>query len=259
MYKEFADAHFTSSDQRDMLKPWLPRQAWLYAPPSWNSRDMAMAVGRQGLDLVELNDRAQFDARCERPRTCGLLIFAIEAEADPVAFLSHARQLLGPQVPVLLLSPAMDMPLLPALMQPACTDFLLAGAHRTELALRLRLLLDRARPAAAAPEQLVAGPYVVHLAQKVITLNGRDLPVSQVECELAILMFQNLGQIVLREKLIATVEAQMRRVRVRTTRSPDIQMSRVRRLLRLEENGYVLKAVYGVGYRLDAVLAPQKA
>ena len=257
MHTEFADPHFTSGS--NVLKPWLPRQAWLYAPASANSRDIAMAAGRQGLDLVELNDRAQFDACCERPRSCALLIFALEAEADPVAFLSHARQLIGPQAPVLLLSPAMDLPMLPTLMQPAHTDFLLAGAHRAELALRLRLLLDRVRSAAAEPEQLVAGPYVVHLAQKVITLNGRDLPVSQVECELAILMFQNLGQVVLREKLVATVEAQMRRVRMRTTRSPDIQMSRVRKLLRLEQNGYLLKAVYGVGYRLDAVPVTQKA
>ena len=61
---------------------------------------------------------------------------------------------------------------------------------------------------------------------------------------------------VLREKLIATVDAQVRRVRLRTTRSPDIQMSRVRKVLAFEANGYSLKAVYGVGYRLDAVAIP---
>lgn len=242
-------------DERDAVALWRPREAWLYAAPSGTSVDIAFSVEKQGLDLVELHDRAQLDARCARARSCALLVFAIDMESNPVAFLSHIRQLIGDRTPVMVVSPSTDVPCLPALIRPANTDFVLLGAERAELSLRLRFLLDRVRPA-QAPDQLAFGPYVVHLAQKVITRDGEDLPVSQVEWELATLMFQNLGQIVLREKLIATVEAQMRRVRVRTTRSPDIQMSRVRKILALEEHGYALKAVYGVGYRLDAVPVP---
>ena len=242
-------------DERETLTPWLPREAWLYSAPDATLRSIAAGVILQGLDVVELHDRAQLEAQCLRARGCALLVFAAGMEDQPVAFLSHIRQLIGTQVPVMVVSPDAGLPCLPDLIQPAHTDFVLKGAEPGELALRLHLLLDRVRQT-SAPEQLVFGPYVVHLARKVITRNGEDLPVSQVECELAILMFQNLGQVVLREKLIATVEAQVRRVRMRTTRSPDIQMSRVRKVLQLEAHGYALKAVYGVGYRLDAVPVP---
>lgn len=237
---------------RDALAPGVQREAWLYAPPSETCFDLALGAARHGMEAVELRSRDQFEACRTRVSQCALLVFAIEMEEDPVTFLSYARQLIGPKVPVLVLSRTTDVACLPGLIQPAHTDFVLLGAGAVEVSLRLQLLLDRVEPV-QAPDQLGFGPYVVHLARKVITLDGEELPVSQIECELAILMFQNLGQVVLREKLIATVEAQMRRVRMRTTRSPDIQMSRVRKVLALEAHGYALKAVYGVGYRLDAV------
>ncbi|RYY88251.1 MAG: response regulator transcription factor, partial [Comamonadaceae bacterium] len=256
MFLQDSDPHHPHT-RGDTAERGVQREAWLYAAASDTGRAIAHSAFAEGLVPVELNSREQLDARCAgaRARDCGLLVFALDMEASPAVFLSHIRQLIGPQVPVLVLSRPADASGLPALVQPAHTDFVLSGADPHEVALRLQLLLNRAQPV-QAPQQLGFGPYVVHLAQRIVTRDGEELPISQVECELAILMFQNLGQVVLREKLIATVDAQVRRVRLRTTRSPDIQMSRVRKVLALEANGYSLKAVYGVGYRLDAVAIP---
>lgn len=129
-------------------------------------------------------------------------------------------------------------------------DFMAKPIRVAELEARVRALLRRAYPALHEPE-LSFGPY--HFFPLSRTLKVRDVPaeLKHREYELALFLFQNLGRLLSREHLREAVWGMGAES---PSRSLDTHVSRLRTKLDLRpSNGFLLSAVYGLGYRLEAI------
>ena len=113
-----------------------------------------------------------------------------------------------------------------------------------------RALLRRAYPA-AAKGSMEFGRYRFQSDSRTLEVDGRAVELKNREYDLALFLFQNMGRLLSRDHLREIIWGQNSDV---ISRSLDTHVSRLRTLLDLRpENGYVINAVYGVGYRFEAV------
>lgn len=134
-------------------------------------------------------------------------------------------------------------------------DFMVKPIRAGELRARMAALLRRAYP---EPVQSVLefGPYRFLTATSNIEINGQLVDVTHREYTLALTLFQNQGRLLSRDHLREVVWGHNAEVQ---SRSLDTHVSRLRTLLNLRAGQpYAISAVYGYGYRLDALdsLAP---
>jgi DNA-binding response OmpR family regulator len=121
--------------------------------------------------------------------------------------------------------------------------------RRGELLIRVQVLLRRAYPAQNTSEQIQFGQYVFELPIGRLSLNGKQIDVTQKEFDLALLFFRNLGRPLSRAYILEAIWS--REVDV-PSRTMDTHVSRVRNKLHLKpENGFRLTPVYSYGYRLE--------
>ena len=131
-------------------------------------------------------------------------------------------------------------------------DFMAKPARAGELEARVNALLRRSYPAQHEAE-LVFGPYHFYPPSRVLKVRGVQVELKNREYELALFLFQNLGRLLSREHLHEAVwglgiEA--------LSRSLDTHISRLRTKLELRPaNGFLLLAIYGLGYRLETIEA----
>lgn len=119
-----------------------------------------------------------------------------------------------------------------------------------ELEARVTALLRRSYPAQHEPE-LVFGPYHFYPPSRTLKVRGQPVALKNREYELALFLFQNLGRLLSREYLHEAVWG----VGVEAlSRSLDTHVSRLRTKLGLRpSSGFLLLAIYGLGYRLEMV------
>jgi DNA-binding response OmpR family regulator len=95
----------------------------------------------------------------------------------------------------------------------------------------------------------LVGYYFEPLALKV-TFDGKSVSLTEREFRVALLLFSNLNAVLPRDVLFKTV---WKRLDVRGSRALDTHIYRVRTKLELTpKRGFVLRSVYGYGYRLDS-------
>ncbi|MBP0600623.1 response regulator transcription factor [Herbaspirillum sp. LeCh32-8] len=174
------------------------------------------------------------------------------AQAASVAALRVLREAPGANgkpPAVLLLAAAPQKKLLQALRAAGADDYLLKPVRRTELALRLELLLAAGAQTAHAVQ---AGDFLFDLGRLRVSSPARptlDAALTQKEAELAMLLLDNLGRPLSRaflQERIWGAEPEL------PTRTIDTHVSRVRTKLGLKpEHGYRLATVYGYGYQLE--------
>jgi DNA-binding response OmpR family regulator len=94
-------------------------------------------------------------------------------------------------------------------------------------------------------------PYKLDAQRRRISVNGREIELTQREFDLASFLFRRQGRIVGRGALLENVWNLSAAV---STRTVDTHVSRLRRKLDLNgENGWRLAAIYQHGYRLEQV------
>lgn len=131
-------------------------------------------------------------------------------------------------------------------------DFMAKPIRSGELEARVNALLRRSYPAQHEVE-LVFGPYHFYPPSRILKVRGVPVELKNREYELALFLFQNLGRLLSREHLHEAVwglgvEA--------LSRSLDTHVSRLRSKLDLRPaNGFLLLAIYGLGYRLETIEA----
>lgn len=129
-------------------------------------------------------------------------------------------------------------------------DFMVKPIRVAELEARVKALLRRAYPAHHETE-LAFGPYHFFPQSRVLTFKGEPAELKHREYELALFLFQNLGRLLSREHLR---EAVWGLGAENPSRSLDTHISRLRTKLDLRpSNGFLLSAIYGLGYRLEAI------
>ena len=160
------------------------------------------------------------------------------------------RQDLKSRMPILLLTGRHEDTEMVEGLNLGADDFMAQPLREGEFAARVNALLRRAYPARNEPE-LVFGPYHFFPPSRTIKVHGVTVELKNREYELALFLFQNLGRLLSREHLHEAVwglgiEA--------LSRSLDTHVSRLRTKLELRPaNGFLLLAVYGLGYRLETI------
>ncbi len=129
-------------------------------------------------------------------------------------------------------------------------DFMVKPTRVAELEARVGALLRRAYPRQHESE-VSYGPYHFKLSTRVLEVDGQPVELKHREYELALFLFQNMGRLLSREHLREAVWGLGPDA---PSRSLDTHISRLRTKLDLRpSNGFLLSAIYGLGYRLEAI------
>lgn len=130
-------------------------------------------------------------------------------------------------------------------------EVLLQPFRRSELLLRLRLLMDRYCPGWEDEHEIAHGPFQFLRGRSQLRVGNQIIPVTQKEFALALLFFHHLGRPLSRAFIHEAVwsgDAEL------SSRTLDTHVSRVRTKLGLTpERGYRLVPVYSFGYRLEQI------
>lgn len=136
-------------------------------------------------------------------------------------------------------------------------DYMTKPIREAELSARIHALSKRIRPApqtgtqapAPASNMIEVGIFQFDLMRKTATIRGEPVELKPKEFDIAVLFFQNVGQLVSRERIMENVWG---RELMMTSRTLDTHMSQVRTKLQLKlDNNVRLTTVYTIGYRLD--------
>lgn len=126
-------------------------------------------------------------------------------------------------------------------------DFVCKPFGMLELIARIRAVLRRAEPARALHTYHI-GALCVCPEERSVRLAGQDVPLTNKEYELLLLLLENQGRVLTRQVLMDRVwgfEAE------RENRTLDVHIRTLR--VKLGEAGALIETVRGVGYRLAGV------
>ena len=131
-----------------------------------------------------------------------------------------------------------------------------AGHTRVhELGWRIQALLHRRTVPSRAPRragETTWGDYRFIPDSTTVMFRGREIRLSPLELAFALELFRNVGRVLSRDWLLDALWANRRRLE--SQRTVDVCATKVRKKLALcNENGFVLRAIYGQGYQLVAV------
>jgi len=172
------------------------------------------------------------------------------------SIVKWVREDLASRIPILFVTNRNTEADLVAGLSAGADDFMVKPIRVAELEARVHALLRRAYPAHHDVE-LQFGPYHFSPQARTLHFNGKAIELKHREYELAVFLFQNLGRLLSREHLR---EAVWGRGPDEPSRSLDTHISRLRTKLSLRPvNGFLLSAVYGLGYRLETVEAASLA
>lgn len=129
-------------------------------------------------------------------------------------------------------------------------DYMVKPIRVHELVARVKALIRRTYPQQETP-LLRFGGYTINTQARSIEHEGKPIELKQKEFDLARCLFANLGRLLSRAYLIETVWGHSVEV---PSRSLDTHISALRAKLDLRPaRGFRLTAVYGQGYRLEAM------
>lgn len=131
-------------------------------------------------------------------------------------------------------------------------DYVVKPVRKLDILARIGAVTRRMPDVRGGTALLQMPPYAFDLRRNSVTLRGRDICLPGKEFDLAVFLFRNIDRIVVRSHLLACVWGLHADVQ---TRSLDTYMCNLRkRLVLCPENGYRLRSMYGIGYRLERVI-----
>ncbi|HZF83614.1 MAG TPA: response regulator transcription factor [Burkholderiaceae bacterium] len=189
--------------------------------------------------------------RALRQETFDLLIldWSLPDMAGPAVVRTIREELLN-RIPILFVTNRREEADMVEGLGVGADDFMPKPIRVGELSARTQALLRRAYPAQHETE-VVFGSYHFFPHSRTLHVNGEPLELKHREYELALFLFQNMGRLLSREHLREAVWGQGPEA---PSRSLDTHISRLRTKLDLRpNNGFLLSAIYGLGYRLEAI------
>lgn len=214
-----------------------------------------LACFRSGPTMIDAMHRENYDL---------LVLDRDVADGDADELLGWVRHTLGHGLPVMMLGASNAEDDIARCLTAGADAYVPQPARGGELLARIEALARRATvsdartaspPSATLPKEqgeLVCGEFRFSVAERQVWVKGVAVSLSPKEYALALLLFRNLGTLVMRRTMIEQVwrSAQMRE----QARTIDSHLSRVRTKLALWPfNGVMLRAVYRLGSRLDLV------
>ena len=165
------------------------------------------------------------------------------------------RQHVGLEMPILFVTHRQEERDIVEGLGCGADDFMTKPVRIGELRARVAALLRRSYT--EKPEEVLEfGRYRFLPESRSLEIDGAPVELKNREYELALFLFQNMGRLLSRDHLKEVVWGQVADV---MSRSLDTHISRLRTLLDLRPaNGFIVTAVYGVGYRFEAVEGQHK-
>ena len=164
--------------------------------------------------------------------------------------VAKARQQIGAELPILFVTNRQAESDIVEGLASGADDFMVKPVRVAEFSARVNALLRRAYPDSTSGA-LEFGNYRFVPETRSLEMAGAPVELKAREYELALFLFQNMGRLLSRDHLREIIWGHSAEV---ISRSLDTHISRLRTLLDLRPaNGYMIAAVYGVGYRLEAV------
>ncbi|SAL07322.1 two component system response regulator [Caballeronia calidae] len=140
-----------------------------------------------------------------------------------------------------------------AMLNAGADDYAVKPVTAGLLNARVNALLRRARLPASATDEVTFGDVVFNLSTRRVHRYGQLVSLTPREFDLALLLFQRMGQLVLRHHILATMGAREGEVPAHLV---DTHVSMMRLKLELNpEHGYRLRAAFGYGYRLEPIVS----
>jgi DNA-binding response OmpR family regulator len=185
--------------------------------------------------------------RCE---TYDLIVLDWEVpDVSGFDILLAVRSQLAVQTPVLFLTHRDGETDVVQALQAGADDFLIKPARERELLARVAAMGRRSRTAGQPPGRINHPPFTIDVERREIMREGTVLELTRREFEVGLLLFRHVGEVLSRGFIMDAVWG---RGDTTTTRTVDMHVSRVRRVLGLSAAiGLRLTAVYGYGYRLE--------
>ena len=162
------------------------------------------------------------------------------------------RENIGADLPILFVTHRREERDIVEGLNSGADDFMVKPVRVGELTARVTALLRRAYPT-STKSVLEFGRYRFLSDTRSLEVDGTRVELKNREYDLALFLFQNMGRLLSRDHLREIIWGQNSDV---ISRSLDTHISRLRTLLDLRPaNGYIVTAIYGVGYRFEAVPA----
>jgi DNA-binding response OmpR family regulator len=197
----------------------------------------------RGIDLVVSAQNETFDVLLLDWNVPGL---------SGMDVVQRVRQRLKSDVPILFVTARSDEQDVVDALREGADDYIVKPPNRLELIARLDAVMRRAantQPAEAPAVEM--GRLRLDHASRRITVNGKVPDLSAKDFDLASLLLCNVGRLLSRREIVQAVWGSNDMISSRTI---DTHVSRVRNKLGLmPRNGWLLKSVYGHGYRLEQV------
>ncbi len=131
-------------------------------------------------------------------------------------------------------------------------DYLVKPVRRAELVARISAIFRRAAGGKSDRDETDATPYTLDAGKKSVSLEGREIALTNREFALAEFLFRNSGKVLSRAHILEAIWG-IENTAV-STRTVDTHVSRLRRKLDLgEKNGWTLSAIYQHGYRMEKI------
>lgn len=164
-----------------------------------------------------------------------------------IELLKSMQMLPAPRPPVLLLTGKGEERDIVYGLQCGADDYIVKPPRAAELAARVKVAHRRAHPGHGTTIPGVA-PFEFDMRERVATLHGRALDLTEREFDLLAFLFLRADRVVSREMLLTEV---WKLPNSSSTRSIDTYVSRLRRKAGLcGESGWNLNSIYQTGYRL---------
>lgn len=197
---------------------------------------------RNGLDLINALKRETFDvvlADWNMPQRTGL-------EA-----IHWARDNLNPMPPFIMITSRQDSGDIVQALEAGAIDYIVKPENDRVILARVEAA-GRRLTSNRTERMAKFGDYELDRQSKEVNFRNSDVALTNKEFELVDLFFQNRDKPLSRGYLLSRVWGGSEDLETRTI---DVHVSRLRAKLDLKpENGFVIRTVFGFGYRMDEVI-----
>lgn len=141
-------------------------------------------------------------------------------------------------------------------LREGADDYVVKPVRRAELLARLAAICRRAGDRSMGSD-IDASPYEMDTRRKIAVFQGKELPLTNREFDLALFLFRNAGKVLSRGHILEAIWGIDNETL--STRTVDTHISRLRTKMNIgKENGWMLSSVYQHGYRLEKI-GPKKS
>jgi two-component system phosphate regulon response regulator PhoB len=204
---------------------------------------LRLHLRKEGFAVLEATDGISGlkIARAKLPTVIVLDLMIPEMRGEDVCRQLKAREATK-KIPVLMLTAKARPEDRVAGLELGADDYLTKPFSPRELALRLRLLVQKARSSATG-EKLCIGPFELDRGTFEVRLSGRKLDLTALEFKLLVTLMESRGQVLSRETLLRDVWGYRN---LSNSRTVDTHVRRLR--AKLKPHDARLDTVHGEGY-----------